>query len=130
MSANEEVKEQVRKDWTGNAKPWKAWREKFAIHTAKATELIVEASALSVGMSVLDLASGTGEPALSLARSVGPSGRVTATDLVPEMLTAISEAIALEGVSNVTVEVADMEALQYRDASFDRVTSRFGIMFA
>jgi ubiquinone/menaquinone biosynthesis C-methylase UbiE len=39
-------------------------------------------------MKVLDLASGTGEPALRLAHVVGPQGRVVATDLVPEMLEA------------------------------------------
>jgi len=129
MPTNAEVKEQVRKDWTSNAKPWKTWRSKFIVQTAPATRIVVEGAALAPGMKVLDLASGTGEPAFSIARAVGSSGHVTATDLVPEMLDVIKEVIAAESIQNVAVEVADMEKLPYADGSFDRVTSRFGIMF-
>jgi ubiquinone/menaquinone biosynthesis C-methylase UbiE len=43
------------------------------------------------GMRVLDLASGAHEPALTLARAVGPTGQVTATDLSPGMLALIEE---------------------------------------
>jgi ubiquinone/menaquinone biosynthesis C-methylase UbiE len=129
MPSNAEVKEQVRKDWTSNAKPWKTWRSKFIVQSANATKLVVEGASLAPGMKVLDLASGTGEPAFSIARAIGPSGHVTATDLVPEMLDVMSDVIAAESIGNVKVEVADMEKLPYADGSFDRVTSRFGIMF-
>lgn len=129
MPTPAEVKEQVRKDWTDNAKPWKAWREKFAVQMAGATRTLVEAAGISPGMKVLDLASGTGEPAFSIARTVGREGHVTATDLVPAMLAVIDEVVQKEGIENMTVEVADMEKLSYANGSFHRVTSRFGIMF-
>lgn len=129
MPTHAEIREQVRKDWTANATPWKAWRSKFVIQTAPATALVVEGAALAPGMKVLDLASGTGEPAFSIARAVGPTGHVTATDLVPEMLAVISEVVKAESIQNVTVEAADMEQLPYAEGTFDRVTSRFGIMF-
>jgi ubiquinone/menaquinone biosynthesis C-methylase UbiE len=80
-------------------------------------------------MSILDLASGTGEPSLSLARKVAPTGKVTATDLSPGMLNALNSNAAAEGVTNMETEVCDAEKLPFPDASFDRVTSRFGVMF-
>ena len=87
-NGSEDPKETVRKEWEGAAPLWKKWYEKFEIQTAAATRLIVENSRLEPGLKVLDLASGTGEPALSVAKAVGPNGEVTATDFVPEMLRA------------------------------------------
>ena len=54
-------------------------------------EALVADVGVAPGMQVLDLASGTGEPALSLAAAVGSHGHVTATDLVPEMLMVTAE---------------------------------------
>jgi ubiquinone/menaquinone biosynthesis C-methylase UbiE len=81
-------KEMVRQEWTGAAPLWQKWNAKFVIQTKEVTDLVVNQAEISAGMKVLDLACGTGEPALSLAKAVGPSGRVVATDLVPEMLEA------------------------------------------
>jgi len=125
----EQMKAQVRKDWTDNSVAWRKWNAKFVVQTAEATKLIANAAELSQGLRVLDLASGTGEPALSIARIVGPNGHVTATDLVPEMLAAIRDNAKKQRLENMTVEPADIEELQYGDASFDRITSRFGVMF-
>jgi SAM-dependent methyltransferase len=96
---------------------------------AAVTQALVDAAAPRPGMSILDLASGTGEPSLSLARKVAPTGKVTATDLSPGMLNALNSNAAAEGVTNMETEVCDAEKLPFPDASFDRVTSRFGVMF-
>jgi ubiquinone/menaquinone biosynthesis C-methylase UbiE len=45
------------------------------------TEALVEYARPAAGMCVLDLASGTGEPAISLAQHLGEAGHVTALDL-------------------------------------------------
>jgi SAM-dependent methyltransferase len=127
MSGQSDPKETVRQEWTGAAPLWKKWYEKFAAQTREGTELMVREAGVSPGMQVLDLASGTGEPALSLARAVGPRGRVVATDLVPEMLAAARE--HARGLSNMEFQVADAERLPFGDAEFDRVTCRFGLMF-
>lgn len=80
-------------------------------------------------MDVLDLASGTGEPALSLAPRVGPGGSVTATDVIPEMVEIARENAAQQDITNLRFEQADAGALPFPDASFDRVTCRFGVMY-
>jgi ubiquinone/menaquinone biosynthesis C-methylase UbiE len=78
------------------------------------------------GESWLDVATGTGEIARPVARA---GARVTGLDLAPELIETAREKAAAEGVE-VTFEVGDAEALPYEDASFDTVTSTFGVMFA
>lgn len=124
-----DLKEQQRALWTENAAPWRRWRREMAQQSAAATELILQMVGVQPGQQVLDLASGTGEPALSLAAAVAPGGRVVATDIVPEMLEAIAEEALARKLTTLRVEPADMEALPFPDQSFDAVTCRFGIMF-
>ena len=80
-------------------------------------------------MRVLDLAGGTGEPALTLAALVGPSGHVTGTDISSAMVAVAAEQARAAGVTNAAFEPADAEVLPYPDATFDAVTCRFGVMF-
>jgi ubiquinone/menaquinone biosynthesis C-methylase UbiE len=124
-----EYKEMVRGEWTDAAPLWQKWNHKFAIQTRAATDLVVRGAEVAHGMTVLDLASGTGEPALSLAKALGPQGRVVATDLVPEMLEFAKENAAAQRISNIDFRLADAEQLPFPDREFDRVTCRFGIMF-
>ena len=49
-------------------------------------ERIVEWAQLTAGSSVLDVATGRGALAFPAAKRVGPHGRVTGTDISPEML--------------------------------------------
>ena len=70
---------------------------------------------------VLDVATGGGHTALRFAPHVA---RVIATDITPGMLDKAREFITGQGVSNVTFEPADAEALPFEDASFDLVTCR------
>jgi ubiquinone/menaquinone biosynthesis C-methylase UbiE len=132
MGAQEQTpnyKEMVRKEWTGAAPFWQKWNAKFGVQTQAATELVVRGTEAGPGMKVLDLACGTGEPALSLAKAVGASGRVVATDLVPEMLEFARQNAAARGLDNIEFRMADAESLPFADGEFDRVTCRFGIMF-
>jgi len=55
-------------------------------------------------MRVLDLASGVGDPALSIAEEVGPSGRVTATDLGPGMMSLAEELARKKGLPTLNSE--------------------------
>jgi ubiquinone/menaquinone biosynthesis C-methylase UbiE len=96
--------------------------------TRAATEAIVGAVGAAPGMRVLDVASGTGEPALALAAAVSPGGTVVATDLVAEMLDDIAELARREGLMNLAARQADAEELPFGDGVFDAVTCRFGVM--
>ncbi|MDP6832224.1 MAG: class I SAM-dependent methyltransferase [Alphaproteobacteria bacterium] len=87
------------------------------------------AAGVAPGHQVLDLASGVGEPAVSMAALVGPDGRVTATDLVPEMLAGTERRAREQGVGNMAFQVTAMEELPFDDDSFDAVTCRLGLMY-
>ena len=128
-SPSPDPKEIVRQDWLSAAPAWKKWYSQLAFQSRQATELVVQGAAISPGMHVLDLASGSGEPALSLSAAVGPEGRVIATDLVREMLQIAEENAAARNIKNITFRAADAEQLPFPASLFDRITCRFGIMF-
>ena len=80
-------------------------------------------------MAVLDVASGTGEPAISLAVRVGDSGRVTALDLSADLLEIARKRAEARRLKNFVTQQADAHSLPFPDNSFDLATSRFGVMF-
>ena len=122
-------KDEVRRTWTARAPAWNRWAKHIERMAERFNRPLIEAAGIAPGMRVLDLASGTGEPALGIARAVGPEGEVVATDLLDAMLEGVRRRAAEAGLDNLRAKVADMESLAYPDASFDRVTCRFGIMF-
>jgi SAM-dependent methyltransferase len=128
-SPTPDPRELIRQEWLAAAPFWKKWYSQLAFQSRQATELVVKGAELSPGMHVLDLASGSGEPALSVAVAVGPEGRVTATDLLREMLAIAEENASARRLHNIEFRPADAERLPFLDHQFDRVTCRFGIMF-
>ena len=75
---------------------------------------------------ILDLATGPGEPAMSLARLVGPDGRVVGVDLSEKMIELATHIANERRVDNAEFRVMDAEHLDFPDGSFDAVVSRFG----
>ena len=121
-----------------NAAPWSSsyrliaaekWKAKSAVLGNAVTEAFVEYSRPAPGMRVLDLASGTGEPAITLAQRVGPQGWVTALDQSSELLEIADERAHSKKLTNFTTHKADAHQLPFADQSFDLATCRFGVMF-
>lgn len=81
---------------------------------------------LAKGARVLDVACGTGNLAIPLARL---GCMVTGVDIAPNLLVQARERAAADGL-NLTFDEGDAEALPYADQSFDAVVSIFGAMFA
>ena len=105
------------------------WKAKSAVMGGAVTEAIVDYAAPQLGMNVLDLASGTGEPAISIALRVGATGHVTALDLSSELLNIAESRARERGLANFTTQEADAHSLPFAEETFDLATSRFGIMF-
>ena len=89
-------------------------------------EDLCEAVGLFAGDRVLDVATGSGNTALSAARR---GCAVTGIDFVPEMLERGRERAAAERL-RVAFNYGDAEAIPFPDASFDVVLSTYGVMFA
>jgi ubiquinone/menaquinone biosynthesis C-methylase UbiE len=78
------------------------------------------------GESVLEIGFGTGEALVSLARSVGSSGRVCGTDISPGMSRIATKKLEKSGASaRVDLKTADATGLPYDSASFDAVFTSF-----
>jgi SAM-dependent methyltransferase len=105
------------------------WKAKSATMGRDVTEALVAYADPQPKMRVLDLASGTGEPAITIAKRIAPTGHVTALDLSSDLL-AIAAARARQGsLTNFTIQQADAHQLPFPDEQFDLATSRFGVMF-
>jgi len=105
------------------------WKAKSAIMGGAVTEALVAYADPQPGMHVLDLASGTGEPGISVAQRVGPEGRVTAVDVSSDLLAVAVERAGKRGLANFAIQQADAHRLPFADHSFDLATCRFGVMF-
>jgi SAM-dependent methyltransferase len=105
------------------------WKAKSAAMGQPVTDALVDYARPRPGMQVLDLASGTGEPGISLAMRVGPQGRVTALDLSADLLQIATERARARGLTNFTTQQADAHSLPFPENSFDLATCRFGVMF-
>src|SRR5258708_33681538 len=93
------------------------------------TDALVELAAVHPGMRILDLASGTGEPALTLSPLVGEQGEIVGTDVNAQPLEIAAQRATAQGIRNVAFQVSDAHVLPFPDAAFDRVTCRFGVMY-
>jgi len=105
------------------------WKAKSAAMGQPATDALVDYARPQPGMQVLDLASGTGEPAITLATRVGEGGHVAALDLSAELLEIATKRAQQRGLKNLSAHAADAHRLPFPDNSFDLATSRFGVMF-
>ena len=105
------------------------WRLQSAYMGHAVTEALVDYAEPVAGMHVLDVASGTGEPAITLARLVTEQGRVTALDQSSELLDIAARRAKERHFKNFETRVADVHKLPFPDQSFDLATCRFGVMF-
>ena len=77
---------------------------------------------------ILDVACGTGDSTVSIAKAAGEGSTVTGVDISEGMMALVEGKAAKAGVGDcIRLQVADGEALPYEDGSFDRVTCAFGI---
>jgi demethylmenaquinone methyltransferase/2-methoxy-6-polyprenyl-1,4-benzoquinol methylase len=98
----------------------------FGLHHAWRRRTVAEAG-LTAGCTVLDVAAGTGDLSLAIART-GLPAKVVATDFVSEMLDiAKAKAQGWNGPTELEFEIQDGQALTFPDGSFDVVTTSFGV---
>src|SRR5215469_13959119 len=95
-------KEDVMQAWGESAPYWEKHYSTIRSMFAPVTDALVRAAGIAPGQRVLDVAGGSGEPSLTMAELVGPSGHVDYADPVSGMM-AIAERQAINrGLSNIT----------------------------
>jgi SAM-dependent methyltransferase len=124
----EEQKRAQKTTWSASASGWDRWFDWYVAQFQPVFDWCCDAIHVAPGMRVLDIACGTGQPALTLAQRVGSEGRVDAVDFSPEMVAAAARRARSLGVS-IELHQMDAEALTFPDGTFDAVTFVCGLMF-
>ena len=122
-------KETTCEQWQQAADAWHRHAPTLNAWLGPATERMLEMAGARSGQRVLDVAAGAGEQTLAIARRVGPSGSVLATDISPRILEMAAESARRASLTNVTTRVMDGEQLALPDDSVDLVVSRVGLIY-
>ena len=129
MPTPEELLQVQKAQWSAAAPGWEKWDDWFEQNLRGLSEWLCDAIGAGPGRHVLDLACGSGHPAVLIAEKVSPGGRVTATDLSPDMVQAARRKARRMNVRNIEVREMNVQELGFGDRSFDAATCRFGLMF-
>ncbi len=128
MPNADEIRNVQRATWDGLSAGWEKWDAVIMEQLRPVGAAMIERLDIAENQVHLDIASGTGEPGLSIAR-LSPRGRVVLTDLSAEMLAVAERRADAHGFANVETAVCSADDLPFDDAEFDSVSVRFGYMF-
>jgi ubiquinone/menaquinone biosynthesis C-methylase UbiE len=85
------------------------WLERAEREDEEAPSKAIDALELKAGMVVADIGAGSGYYSSRIARRVGPTGRVYATDIQPGMIEILERRVKNEGLTNVTPVLGAMD---------------------
>jgi SAM-dependent methyltransferase len=128
MPSGDEIRENQRAAWARLSAGWEKWDSVIMDQLGPVGAAMIERLGIAEDQQHLDIASGTGEPGLSIAR-LSPKGHVVLTDLAAEMLDIAARRASAQGLANIETRVCGAEDLPFDDATFDSVSVRFGYMF-
>ena len=128
MPSADEIRDAQRATWAGLSAGWEKWDSVIMDQLGPVGAAMIERLDIAEDHQHLDIAAGTGEPGLSIAR-LAPKGRVVLTDLAPEMLDIAGRRARAQGITNIETKVCSADDLPFDDATFDSVSVRFGYMF-
>lgn len=124
----EQIREQQKASWNKFSPGWKKWDNLMMDFLKPMGDEIIRLLNPKNNDMVLDVASGTGEPGLTIA-SMLTGGKVIITDLAEDMLEIASENAAKRGIKNIETRACDVCELPFADNTFDAISCRFGFMF-
>jgi ubiquinone/menaquinone biosynthesis C-methylase UbiE len=129
LNAVPEQQNKVLLGWQASAKYWNKYRALITQMFSPLTDGLVDEARIRTGQSVLDIGGGSGEPSLTLARVVGPSGSITFTDPALGMVEAARNEAVRRGLTNIRFHQCSADDLPFANATFDVVIGRLSAMF-
>ncbi len=121
--------DQVLAAWETSSQYWNKHQALIEKMYAPLTRALIEEAQIVAGRSVLDIGGGAGEPSLTIARVVGPSGHVMFTDPTAGMVKAAREESERRGLENMEFHQCPAEDLPFGNNSFDVAVGRLSAMF-
>ncbi len=128
MPSGDEVRDVQRAAWAGLAAGWEKWDAVIMDQLGPVGTAMIERLGIADDQRHLDIAAGTGEPGLTVAR-LAPRGQVVLTDLAAQMLGIAVRRAGAQGIANFEAVVCSADDLPFADAAFNSVSVRFGYMF-
>jgi len=95
------------------------WLDREERDIEEAPDAAIAALDLEPGLVVADVGAGSGYMSVRMARRVGATGRVYATDIQPEMIALLEERLADEKVANVTPVLGLLDDPKLPDGALD-----------
>jgi ubiquinone/menaquinone biosynthesis C-methylase UbiE len=95
------------------------WLDRLEREDEEAPSKAIALLSLRPGTTVADVGAGSGYMTAKLARAVGPTGRVFAVDIQPEMIALIDARVKREGLTNVTSVLGEPDDPKLADGSVD-----------
>src|SRR3954467_1877149 len=114
MPSGQEIRDVQRATWAGLSAGWEKWDSIIMDQLGPVGTAMIERLDIADDQHHLDIAAGTGEPGLSIAKR-SPKGRVVLTDLAVEMLDVATRRAAGQGIDNVDTAVCSADGLPFDD---------------
>lgn len=114
--------------WDKNSHGRKKWESVINFFLNPVSKKLIENLHLSSSMNVLDVATGTGEPGLTIA-AMQPDLLVTGTDISEKMIEIANENAKEKGLYNYRAIRFEASFMPFPDDFFDAIVCRNGVMF-
>lgn len=117
-------------DWAGDmGNRWLASLDRFESMISPVGDALVDRADFKPGERVVDIGCGGGATSRAIAEAVAPGGEVLGLDISPSLVAEATRRAVASGLDNVRFRAGDAATVQLAEAPFDRLVSRFGVMF-
>ena len=106
---SDDMKAKELQSWSSVVPGWRKHDRRLSEAFRSVSAALLDKAGVKTGRHVLDVACGTGEPAIPAAQRVGPTGSVFATDLVAGMVAFAKEKARALALDNIESAVTDGE---------------------
>ena len=130
FEVDQKAHEEQKEDWDIVASGWeKWWKDLEDQGPRQVSERLVELARIECGQKVLDLACGYGEPAVTAALKIHPSGSVLGIDISRGLLSIAKKRASAYGLTNIRFEQENIEKVELPKSYFNSALCRWGLMF-
>src|SRR6059058_1312017 len=114
MPSGDEIRDVQRATWAGLSGGWEKWDSVIMDQLGPVGAAMIDRLDIAEDQQHLDIAAGTGEPGLSIAK-LAPNGRVVLTDLSAEMLDVARRRAEAQAITNIETRVCSADELPFAD---------------